>query len=145
MSGKKKGQQQKGQPAKAAAATAKEPANPVKELVWILLSQAEAKILGKQALSSDARDKSVKALEAVARGIPKDPKHTELQRYAVLLSTHLQINSGLDGAKSKRIVSVFFTYLVSEMQRNWRDYGFKEEEVHPDHVRLHFLPFSIFK
>lgn len=136
----KKGKPVKGKVTAATktVAVAAEPTNPLRELVSHLLHQGEQHVLGaKKALAQDKHDKSVDAIEKTLRSIVKEPRTTEMQRHAVILVTQLQINSGLTGPEARKIMAVIFTFLIIEIQRNWRDYGIEQTDVHPDFVRLH--------
>lgn len=143
----KKGKQVKPKATAAAKTTASSvitPANPLRELVSHLLSQAETSVLGpKKVLSQEKHDKSVAALESTLRSIAKEPKTTEMQRHAVVMVTQLQINSGLTGVDARKIMALIFTFFIIEIQRHWRNYAIAPEDVHPDFVRPPPLPNSV--
>lgn len=111
--------------------------SPLQELLKSLFVVSEARLVSKEKrLSAEAVSKVIASLENVVTTIIKESRKEEWQKYAIRLVMAIQLSSGLPSALSKKIVSIFFTFLLSELKRNWRDYGFKEEDVHEDYVRF---------
>lgn len=135
----KKGGHPKGKgPVKPAAVV---DAAPLDTFLTSLFEQGEARLVkAEQRSNKDAVKKVVHALTPVAKAIVSEPRSEGLQKHAVKAVLAVNMNSALGSALSKKVVSLLFTVLVDELHSNWKEYGFKETEVHADYVRTLLSP-----
>lgn len=132
----KKGGHPKGKgPAKPAVET-KPATNPLHDLLASLFVQAEARLIkAEQRSPKETIAKVVVALEPIAKSIVGDAPSEGLQKHAIRSVLAINSSTTLGPAVSKKVVSILFLTLVDELQINWKEYGFKESDVHPDYVR----------
>lgn len=136
---KKKGKGKQTQHHQTSVKPVAEKANPLQELIQSLYTTSEARLVAKDKRSNpETLKKCVSAIENVVRTILKESKKEEWQKHVIRLNLAVQMSSGHGPALSKKIVSIFFTFLIDEVQRYWRDYGITEDSVHEDYVCLIF-------
>lgn len=104
------------------AAKVEEKLTPIQELLKNLYVVSEARLVAKEKrLSSEALAKVLASLETVVLSIMKDPKKEEWQKHAIRLILTVQTSSGHGPIVSKKLVSIFFTFLIDEIKRHWRE------------------------
>jgi hypothetical protein len=137
----KKGAQPKGKaPAKATSSTKPE-ISPLEEFLSSIFEQSEARLVkAEQRSSKDVVKKVVAALLPVAKGMLTEPRSEGLQKHAIKCVMAVNSSTSLGSALAKKVVSIFFTVLVDELQGHYKEYGFTEAEIHPDYVRITFMP-----
>lgn len=137
----KKGGHPKGKgPAKPTTSVVVDAA-PLETFLTSLFEQSEARLVkAEQRSNKEAVKKVVSGLVPIAKAIVSEPRSEGLQKHAVKAVLAVNMNSALGSALSKKVVSIFFTVLVDELHSNWKEYGFKETDVHPDYVRIPFFP-----
>lgn len=132
----KKGGHPKGKGPAKPAVESKPASNPLHAFLATLFVQAEARLVkAEQRSAQEVIPKVVLALEPIAKSIVSDPPSEGLQKHAIRAVLAINSSTSLGPAVSKKVVSVLFLTLVDELQMNWKQYGFKEGDVHPDYVR----------
>lgn len=113
----------------------KETLSPLQELIHSLYTTSESRLVAKDKRSKpETIKKCVNEIEKVVRTILKESKKEEWQKHVIRLNLAVQMSTGHGAALSKKIVSIFFTFLIDEVRRFWREYGITEDSVHDDYV-----------
>ncbi|XP_049851278.1 uncharacterized protein LOC126325831 [Schistocerca gregaria] len=82
--------------------------------------------------SEESVNKIVTLLDSIFREALKDPSNDNIQRYAIRSVLSIQTSTKFTPAICKKIVSIFFIFLLDEFQRHWNEYDIDAEDVHPD-------------
>lgn len=136
----KKGGHPKGKGPAKPTTTVVVDAAPLETFLISLFEQAEARVVkADQRANKETVKKLATALKAVAVDITSNPRSAGLHKHA-LRSVMTLSGAGYGSvAINRKIVSIFFAVLIDELRTNWKEYGFKETEVHPDYVRSPIL------
>lgn len=125
-------QQKSGQPQQQQQKNAQPVVQTLETLISSLLDQGFELLEKKDIPQPDKKTKTVSVLVTSLTTKLKSPKnHTDLPKDAISLTLALQMNSGLTGPNSKKVMSHIFTFLIEELD-NWEEYGVDKNDVHPD-------------